>query len=295
MQYSVRDISNNRYNFYITGVSYAGNPRNNTMMYISKKVEYLINKIVDVNECLVFVEKGISISGNLEKNNCIIFSENPQLEYAKYAEGFAISNRQEDMQLGYRITDEGYCIGNKAIIGANSYIEPGVMIGNDVIIGDNATILAGAVIKHATIGDNFVCNENAVIGNNSFTMAEDEYKNKYRIPALGRVIIRNNVEVGACDNIAVGTCGDTILDDYVKLDALVYVGHEVHLHKNTEITAGVIVAGFAEIGDYSYIGLNSSIRNRICLGANCVVGMGANVTKGVCDNLTVVGNPAKPF
>ena len=67
------------------------------------------------------------------------------------------------------------------------------------------------------------------------------------------------------------------------------------MHKNTEITAGGIVAGFVEIGSHAYLGINSSIKNRISLGENCIVGMGANVTKPVEANITVAGNPARPF
>jgi UDP-3-O-[3-hydroxymyristoyl] glucosamine N-acyltransferase len=103
------------------------------------------------------------------------------------------------------------------------------------------------------------------------------------------------VEVGACNDVAIGACGDTVLEDYVKLDGLVHVGHDAHLRKNTEVTAGAIIAGFVEMEEHSYLGVNSSIKNRIRLGANCIVGMGANVTKSVDENVTVVGNPAKPL
>ena len=74
-----------------------------------------------------------------------------------------------------------------------------------------------------------------------------------------------------------------------------YIGHDVHLHKNVEITAGVVVGGFVEAQEGAYIGINAVIRNRISLGTNSFVGMGATVTKSVSDGITVVGNPARPF
>lgn len=279
----------------VLGASYAGQPRDNTMMYISKKVEHLVKNLEGHKNCLVFLENGIDVSDSLKKENCFVFSDNPQLAYAEYATKFADEIRRQEREWGYELTKEGYYVGHNVKIGKNAYIEPGVVIGHNVVIGDNAVILAGAVIKHAIIGDDFLCNENAVVGDYSFTMAEDSEGNKYRIPALGRVIIHNGVEVGACNDVAIGACGDTILEDYVKLDALIYIGHEAHLGKNTVITAGAIVAGFVEMGVHSYLGINSSIKNRIKLGSNCIIGMGSNVTKSVESDTIVAGNPARPF
>jgi UDP-3-O-[3-hydroxymyristoyl] glucosamine N-acyltransferase len=294
MQYCVSNVSG-KYDFFVEGASYAGNPRNNTMMYITKKVEYLISNLKGKSECLVFVEKGMEIPEKMQEKNCFIFSANPQFEYAKFANQFALEQRRLEKEAGYILTEDGYYIGQNVTIGKNAYIEPGVLIGHNVSIGNNAVILAGAIIKHAQIGDCFICNENAVIGDYSFTMAEDANGDKFRIPALGRVIIKNNVEVGACNDVAMGTCGDTILEDFVKMNALVHVGHEVHLRKNTEVAAGAIIAGFVDMEEHSYLGVNSSIKNRIHLGANCIVGMGANVTKSVDAGITVIGNPAHPY
>lgn len=294
MQYNVNNISR-QYDFLINGVSYAGVPRDNTMMYISKKVGHLVEKLSGVKECLIFLENGITVSEELKQENCFVFSENPQFAYAELAAFFESEQRKEEMMWGYSITEEGYYVGKNVSIGNNAYIEPNVLIGHNVCIGDNSVILSGAVIKHAVIGNDFLCNENAVIGDYGFTMAEDANGNKYRIPTLGRVVIRNYVEIGACTDVAAGACGDTILDDYVKIDALVHIGHEAHLHKNTEITAGAVIGGFAELDEHSYVGINSSIKNRIYLGKDCIVGMGTNVTKIVEKGTTVVGNPARPF
>ena len=159
-------------------------------------------------------------------------------------------------------------------------------------IGDNARILTGSVIRYATIGNNFVSNEYAVIGAFGFTMTEDDNGNKLRIPTLGGVTIGDNVEVGAHDNISCGSAGNTIIDDNVKIDALVHIGHDVHLRKNAEVTAGGIVGGFDDIGDHAYIGLNAVLRNRITIGDNTIVGMGSNVIKSFGPNVTIVGNPA---
>lgn len=284
-----------QYDFTITGASYAGEPRDNTMMYITGKVAHLIENLYGHRNCLCFVENGIYVPKEISDDNAVICCDNPAYSYACFAVEVQERIRKEELTKGYKLTDAGYYIGADVRIGKNAYIEPNVLIGHGVVIGENAVIMSGSVIKHAVIGDNFLCNENAVIGDYSFTQAVDSSGNKFRIPSMGRVIIGNYVEVGACNDVAMGACGDTILEDYVKLDGLVHIGHEAHLHRNVEITAGVIVAGFVELNERSYLGVNSSIRNRISVGADAVIGMGAVVTKAVEKDTTVAGNPARSF
>lgn len=279
--------------FNIKGISYIGKPISNTAMFLSKKAEQLIWALKEVTECLVFIEDTINIPECLVAKHIFKASAKPQLEYARFANLFAEKRLKKEKNIPIELTSQGYYRSADAIIGANSYIEPGCYIGPDVIIGKNAYIMAGAVIRHTTIGDDFISNEYAVIGANGFTMTEDEYGNKYRIPTLGRVVIGNCVEVGAHDNISCGSGRDTVIEDFVKLDALVYLGHDVHLHKNVEIAAGGIIGGFDELGDHSYIGINAVLRNRIAIGNRSIIGMGATVTKSVAENIVVAGNPAK--
>lgn len=294
MEYNVCSIDPG-YNFTVSGFSYIGCPKEHTVMYISKKVGYLINNLKNMHCCLVFAEHGLEIDDEIKKGNCIIYSGNPQFSYAKFANDFAERKRKLDAERKYILTEKGYYIGENVHIGENAFIEPMCLIGHDVSIGNNAFIASGSIIKNAVIGDNFVCNENAVIGSSSFTMCEDEKGNKYRIPSMGRVVIGNYVEVGACDNIVVGGCGDTVIEDYVKIDALIHIAHDVCIHRNAELTAGAIVAGFVDIGERSFLGINSSIRNRIRTGEDAFIGMGAVVVKDVEPEKVVVGNPAREF
>lgn len=281
--------------FYVDGMSYIGQPRPHTSMYITKKVESLLPVLETVSDCLVFAETGIEVSAGLIENHAFCFSDKPQFDYAKFANQFAQERAMEEQKLQVHLVDGKYYLCDGSMIGEGAYIEPGCFIGPDVQIGRNACILAGTVIRHTTIGDNFLSNEYAVIGANGFTMAEDENGNKLRIPTLGRVVIGNNVEIGAHNNVSCGSGGDTIIENGAKLDALVHIGHDAHICDNVEITAGGIIGGFDIIGSHAFIGINSVLRNRITIGANAVIGMGATVTKSVDAGTTVAGNPAKPF
>ncbi len=281
--------------FFVEGASYIGRPRSNTAMYISKKVESLLTALEAVTECLVFAEMGIDVSDSLNAKHAFFFSERPQYDYACFANQFAQEKDAEERKLKLTLTNGGYYLCEDSVIGENAYIEPGCFIGPDVQIGKNARILVGSVIRHATIGDDFLSNEYSVIGANGFTMAEDESGNKYRIPTLGRVIIGNHVEIGVHNNVSCGSGGDTVLEDNVKLDALIHVGHDVIMKRNVEVTAGATIGGFVEAGEGAYIGVGAVLRNRIALGDQCFIGMGSNVTKSVLAGHVVAGNPAKPF
>lgn len=292
MQYDVSKI-NPQYHFFVDGVSYIGKPESGTVMYVSKKVEQLVKNLSGMNSCLIFAENNVLVPDEIQKDNCFVFTDNPQLEYAQFLSTFEKEKNIEDAKRKYTLVDGGYYLGENVSIGMCSYIEPGCLIGHDVIIGDRARILYGSVIKHAVIGNDFLCNEYAVIGANGFTIAEDSLGNKLRIPTLGSVIIGNDVEIGAHDNISCGSAGNTVVEDYAKIDALVHIGHDVHICRNAEITAGGIVGGFDEIGEHVFMGINACTRNRIQIGDNSVVGMGAVVTRSICAQSIVVGNPAK--
>lgn len=294
IEVNVREIVKTK-DFVVRGMSYIGAPRSNTAMFITKKVEYLLSSLESVEECLVFAEEGIVVSEELLIKHAFVFTCEPQLSYASFANRFAKEQFECEKKLRYKLTTKGYFLCEGVEIPEDAYIEAGCKIGPDVKLGKRARILSGSVIKHTSTGDDFLSNEYAVIGANGFTMTEDNNGNKYRIPTLGKVVIGNNVEIGAHNNVSCGSGGNTIIEDYVKTDALVHIGHDVKLHRNVEITAGCIVGGFTNIEEKAYVGINAVLRNRISVGKNAIIGMGSNVTKSVDNDVTVVGNPARVF
>ncbi len=279
----------------VISASYIGKPISNTVMYISKKIEKQLFNLRNVTGCLIFCENSIEVPKELLETNTFIMTSNPQLEYSRYVNSIASRIETENRSRKYTLTKDGYYVGENVKIGKNAYIEPLCLIDHDVIIGDNAHIFTGSKIRRAIIGDNFVAFENSVVGSYGFTMATDESGAKVRIPTLGKVIIGNNVEAGMLCNIAVGSGGNTIIDDNVKIDAFVHIAHDVHLEHDVEIPAGAIIGGFVTVQNNVFIGINATVRNRITIGEKAIVGMGSVVTKDVSANTTVVGNPARLF
>lgn len=284
---------NNEYGTNIESASYIGNPFDNTVMYLTKKVEYLVSNLRSCKNCLVFCDESVQIDEDINEKHTIIKSNNPIFEYAQYVTELANRVENERLKKKYTLTNQGYYIGEDVIVGDNAYIEPLCFIDHNVIIGNNARILSGAKIRNAIIGDNFIAGENSVIGSYAFTMARDESDKLVRIPSLGKLHIGNNVEIGTQCNISVGTAGNTHINDYVKIDALTYIGHDTILQNNVEVCSGAIIGGYNTVKDNVIIGLNATIRNRLIIDDNSRVGMGSVVTKLVSPNTTVIGNPAK--
>lgn len=279
----------------IKGASYIGNPVSNTVVYITKKVDYLIANLEKVSNCKVFIESSVEIPDKLKKQHEFVYSDMPQRDYAEFVYIMAKEKFEKNKKRKYILSAENYIIGENVILGKDCHIEPGCFIDHDVVIGDKAYIKTGSRIKNAIIGNNFVACENCTIGTDGFTVTVDENGNKMKIPSLGKVIIGNNVEVNALSNISCGTAGNTVIQDNVKIDSLVYIGHDVYVGDNVEVTAGAIIGGFDVLENNSYVGINATLRNRIKIGEASFVGMGAVVTKSIDERVTVVGNPARLF
>ena len=277
-------------NFNVTGASYIGHPLDNTVMFITNKICNLLDNLKGIKNCLIFAEDGMDVPVDYISNNYFVFTSTPQRDYAIFVSEFAKKKEEQNRKRKYSLEEGGYYIGEGVHLGDECYIEPMCLIGHDVVIGNNARIYSGTVIKNAVIGDNFIANENSVIGAYGFTMTEDKHNDLIRIPTLGKVIIGDNVEIGSHDNISCGSGGNTIIEDNVKLDTQVHVGHDAYLHKNVEVTAGAIIGGFVEIYEKSFIGINATLRNRIILGDASRVSMGSVVTRNVDSNQTVSGN-----
>lgn len=150
-------------------------------------------------------------------------------------------------------------IGEGATIGAFSVIGEGCSIGANVVIGSHARIYPRVVIyRGCVIGDNLIAHSGAVIGADGFGFAMEEGRwNK--IPQIGRVVIGDDVEIGANTTIDRGALNDTVIEDGVKLDNQIQVAHNVRIGAHTAIAGCVGIAGSTTIGRYCRIGGSAGI------------------------------------
>ena len=146
-----------------------------------------------------------------------------------------------------------------------------------------------------SIGQRVRIGAGARIGFDGFGYEKNEGGAWEHFPHIGGVNIGDDVDIGKNTCIDRGTLGDTVIGDGTKIDNLVHVAHNVEIGRNCMIIALTCIGGGVIIGDDSYVGIGSSIRDQVKIGEKTFIGMGAVVVKNVEDNVTVVGNPARRF
>lgn len=201
-------------------------------------------------------------------------------------------------------------IGDNVYVGAFSYISENVQlsnnvkiypqcyIGENVTIGENTTLFPGVKIYHdCKIGGGCIIHAGTVIGADGFGFAPQSEDNVYKkIPQIGNVILKDNVELGANCTIDRATMGSTIIQKGVKLDNMVHIAHNVEIGENTVIAAQTGIAGSAKVGrDCMFAGQigvapHVSIANGTKLGAKA--GVNSTIEK---ENQLFIGIPIMPY
>lgn len=193
----------------------------------------------------------------------------------------------KNCSIGFNVViEENVEIGDDCIIDHNSIIKYGVKIGSKAHIGSNVSI------SFAIIGDNVNILPGAKIGQEGFGFAT--YKNQHhKILHTGRVIIGNNVEIGANTTIDRGSNGqDTLLEDYVMIDNLVQIAHNVSVGRGSIMAAQVGIAGSSNIGKYCLFGGQSGVVGHLKIGDFVQVGGHSGVLQDVDTGAKVIGFPA---
>ena len=179
-------------------------------------------------------------------------------------------------------------IGKSSIIGSNTIIE------QNVFIGKNCTIGSQIMMKNVITGNNVVIQDGAKIGLKGFGFIPLNEKN-FRIPHIGKVILEDDVEVGASCTIDRGSIGDTIIGKNTFLDNQVHMAHNVKIGKNCMIAGQVGFAGSSTLGNNVSIGGQAGISGHLKIGNNVKIGGGSGVVKDIPDNTIVMGYPAVPL
>jgi len=182
----------------------------------------------------------------------------------------------------------GACIGSGTEIGANSVIGAGVCIGRECRIGSNVTIGC------ALVGDRVRILSNAVIGEAGFGVASSR-SGAIDIPQLGRVIIQDDVSIGAGSCIDRGAWEDTVIGERTKIDNLVQIAHNVKLGRNCVLAAHTGISGSVVVGDGAMFGGRAGIADHLVIGAGARIAAAAGVMKDVPAGETWCGSPARPL
>ena len=179
-------------------------------------------------------------------------------------------------------------IGPRTVIGAGSVIGPGCMIGADASIAPQVTI------AFALIGDRVIIHPGARIGQDGFGFVPGP-DGHLKVPQLGRVIIQDDVEIGANTCIDRGAGSDTVIGEGTKIDNLVQIGHNVRVGRHCVFAGQVGISGSVVVGNFVALGGSVGIADHVTIGDGAAVGGFGGVMRDIPPGETQIGVPARPF
>nr|WP_299341806.1 UDP-3-O-(3-hydroxymyristoyl)glucosamine N-acyltransferase [Allomuricauda sp.] len=184
-------------------------------------------------------------------------------------------------------------ISESASIGKGTIIQPNVFIGNNVKIGENCLIHANvAIYDNCVIGDNVTIHAGTVLGSDAFY-----YKNRPegfdKLLSGGRVVIENNVDIGASCTIDRGVTGDTTIKEGSKLDNQIQVGHDTVIGKKCLIASHTGIAGCVVVEDEVTMWGQVGVTSGITIGKKAVILAQTGIAKSLEGGKTYFGSPAE--
>jgi len=191
------------------------------------------------------------------------------------------------------IIDPGAVIGPDAEIGTGTVIAAGAVIGPQVRIGRDGAIGAGATLVHALVGDRVIIHPGCRIGQDGFGYVMGA-GGHHKVPQIGRVIIQDDVEIGANTTIDRGASRDTVIGEGTKIDNLVQVGHNVVIGRHCVIVAQTGLSGSTTLGDFVVLGARVGTNNHVTIGEGAQIAAISIVNDDVPPGARWGGTPAKP-
>ena len=184
-------------------------------------------------------------------------------------------------------------IGSEAEIGSGTLIGPGAVIGPAVAIGRDSAVGAGATIVHALIGDRVIIHPGARIGQDGFGYLPSP-RGHQKIPQTRRVIIQDDVEIGANTTIDRGSTRDTVIGEGTKIDNLVQIAHNVSIGRHCLIAGQTGVSGSSQVGDFVMMGGQVGLADHVNVGSGAMLGAQSGYMSDIPPGTRWLGSPAVP-
>lgn len=187
--------------------------------------------------------------------------------------------------------EPGAVIGREAQIGRDSTVAAGAVVGYRVTIGRGCYIGPGASVTHALVGDRVILHAGVRIGQDGFGFAMGP-KGHLKVPQVGRVVIQDDVEIGANSCVDRGALKDTVIGEGTKIDNLVQIGHNVVIGRHCVIVGQTGISGSTELGDFVVMGGQSGAVGHIKIGAGAQIAGGSHPKNDVPAGARMGGTPA---
>ena len=235
----------------------------------------------------------------------LMLCEDPYEAYARVARAFypepALEPRIADgatvdptarIGEGSRV-DEGAVIGARVEIGRRCQVGANAVIGEGVTVGDDSVVGPMASLSHCVIGARVLLHPGVRIGQRGFGFARPE-SGPVKVPQLGRVIVHDDVEIGANSTVDRGTGPDTVIGPGCMIDNLVQIGHNVRLGRGCVVVAQAGISGSTRLEDSVVIAAQAGLTGHLKVGKGAQIAAQSGVMRDVAPGARVCGAPAVP-
>ncbi|WP_010517070.1 UDP-3-O-(3-hydroxymyristoyl)glucosamine N-acyltransferase [Croceivirga radicis] len=261
--------------FPITGMNEIHVVENGDIVFVDHPKYY--NKALESNATTVLINKKV----DCPKGKSLLISDDPFRDFNKLTQYFKPFNQSNKN------------IADNAVIGAGTIVQPNAFIGNNVVIGKNCLIQANvAIYDDCVVGDNVTIHAGTVLGADAFY-----YKKRPegfdKLLSGGRVVIENNVDIGAGCTIDRGVTGDTTIKSGTKLDNQIQVGHDTVIGQKCLIASQCGIAGCVVIEDEVTLWGQVGVTSGITIGTKAVVLAQTGISKSLEGHKTYFGSPVE--
>jgi len=185
-------------------------------------------------------------------------------------------------------------LGDQVVIGVGSVLQGGNHVGAECTLGERVILFPNVVLYPGTeVGDRVRIHSGTVIGSDGFGYVLDAGEHR-KVPQIGNVIIRDDVEIGANVTIDRGALGPTVIGRGTKIDNLVQIGHNVTIGEHSLIVSQVGVAGSTKLGNYVILAGQAGLAGHLKIGNRVSVAAQAGVMNNIPDGEKWFGSPAQP-
>ena len=292
----------------ITGIAPAEHCGSGDMVFVEQ--EELVDSVIAANPAAIVTTTELAEQFRNLPDTAVIISSNVRLAQALLRQAYV------DHDLYYTEWPQIHpsaVIHESVSVPADAVVGPGAVLGRDVRIGKRAVVMANAVIEeNAQIGDETVIHPNVVVGYNceigkrciiksgcvigmeGFGFAQDEKRKSYRIPQLGKVVIEDDVVLGANNTVDRATYNETRIHSGVKTDTLCHIAHNTEIDEDVIIVAQTGIAGSCYIGKRVLISGQAAISDHVRIADDVVLVQRAGVISDVKEPGMYAGHPLQP-